>query len=202
MGECGTLRLGKTIRWKALGRRHLSGRERDEDCGGREGQRRWGAGGPLGGGRTRAHEVGREGDDASEAKAVVVAVPGGAIAGALDGVTDSGARRSSTPRTASGWAPRGILLERRVREIEDGRPHGEVPQHQLRLALRSCRRRKLYAEQPVVRGRGGTRGRRASQPGRRLQAPLRWPFRERLGAGGVHQARLRDRTWGNGPIPV
>jgi homoserine dehydrogenase len=60
------------------------------------------------------HEVvrrlGRGGGDVSEAEAVLVAVPG------------------SSSR---------LLLERRIREVEDERSDGEVVQHQLRSALRS-----------------------------------------------------------------
>ena len=48
--------------------------------------------------------IGREGGDVSDAEAVVLAVPGGTIAEALDNVRGSKARRLSTRRTVSVWS--------------------------------------------------------------------------------------------------
>ena len=50
--------------------------------------------------------LGRDGGDVSDADVVLVAVPGGAIAGALGQLAGLGARRSSTRRTGSGSAHR------------------------------------------------------------------------------------------------
>src|ERR671933_10612 len=47
--------------------------------------------------------IGREGDEVSEAEAVLVAVPGSTIVQALDNVEASKARRLSTPPTS--WVP-------------------------------------------------------------------------------------------------
>ena len=50
--------------------------------------------------------LGRDGGDVSDADVVLVAVPGGAIAGALGRLAGLGARRSSTRPTGSGWVHR------------------------------------------------------------------------------------------------
>ena len=87
------------------------------------------------------HEVtriGREGGDVSEAEAVLVAVPGGTIAEALDNVEGLERKTVIDATNLRGVDPPGrLLLERRIREVEDERSDGEVVQHQLRLALRA-----------------------------------------------------------------
>src|SRR5215203_3954836 len=153
------------------------------------------------------HEVsriGKEGGDVSDVDAVLVAVPGGTIAEALDTVQGlegkkNGYRRDK-PRGRG--APRGLLLQRRIREVEDQRSYGEVVQRQLRRALRPDWRGGLEAEQFVERRRGGAAGRRAAQPRSGLRACLRRSSGERRSAGELPQAHLGDRPGGDGPIPV
>src|SRR5215203_854541 len=75
------------------------------------------------------HEVrriGREGGDVSDAEVVLVAVPGGAIAEALDNV--QGIEGKTVIDATNLWGvapPGGLLVECRIREVEDERSDGE-----------------------------------------------------------------------------
>jgi predicted dinucleotide-binding enzyme len=107
------------------------------------------------------HEVrriGREGADVSDAETVVVAVPGSAVAEALDNVQGIEGKTVIDATNLIGVDPPAGFVQRRIREVEDERPDGEVVQHKLRRALRSDWRSALDTEQLVVRRRGGASG--------------------------------------------
>ena len=154
------------------------------------------------------HEVtriGRDGTDVSNAEALLLAVPGEAIADALDGLRGIEGKTLIDPTEPAGHIPaRGLPLQRRIREVKDQRPDGEVVQRQPRLGLRTAWRDELYTEQPVVRRRGGARGRRATEQGRGFRAALRGSFGERGGTGGPRHGQPHTgylRGFG-GAVPV
>src|SRR5215211_3226279 len=92
----------------------------------------------------------------------------------------------------------GLLVKRRIREVEDELSDGEVVQHQLCSPLQRDSRSALSTEQFVVRRRGGAAGCRAAEPRCRLRAGLRRSSRERRSAGELPQAHVRDQPGGLG----
>src|SRR5215218_10052355 len=140
------------------------------------------------------HEVtriGREGGDVSDVDAVLVAVPGGTIAEALEAVQGIEGKTVIDATNLVGVDP-----------PEDFSSYAEYVQRQLRRALRAAWRGGFEAEQFVERRRGGAASRRAAQPRSGLRACLRRSPRERHSAGELPQAHLGDRPGGDGPIPV
>ena len=86
------------------------------------------------------HEVtriGKDGGDVSEADAVLVAVPGGAIEAALDNVHGlEGKTAIDATNLFSADRPTGFQSNCRVREVEDQGADGEVVQREWRPSLR------------------------------------------------------------------
>src|SRR5215210_5711326 len=123
------------------------------------------------------HEVsriGKEGGDVSDVDAVLVAVPGGTIAEALDTVQGLESKTVIDATILVGVEPpEGFSSNAEIREVEDQRSYGEVLQRQLRRGLRPDWRGGLEAEQFVERRRGGAAGCRAAQPRSGLRACLR-----------------------------
>jgi predicted dinucleotide-binding enzyme len=71
--------------------------------------------------------IGKEGGDVSDADAVLVAVPGGAVADALDSVRGLDGKTTIDATNLFGVdPPRRLRLERGVRQVEDRRPDREV----------------------------------------------------------------------------
>src|SRR5829696_1231604 len=111
------------------------------------------------------HEVtriGKEGGDVSDVDAVLVSVPGGTIAEALDTVQGLEGKTVIDATNLVGVEP-----------PEGFSSYGEVLQRQLRRGLRPDWRGGLEAEQFVERRRGGEAGCRAAQPRSGLRACLR-----------------------------
>jgi hypothetical protein len=98
----------------------------------------------------RGDEDRARGGNVSDAE--VVAVRGGAIGESLDGVQGIEGKTVIDATNLLGVSPpRGLLVERRIREVEDERSDGEVFQRQLRCAaLRLDWRSGLDPEQLVV----------------------------------------------------
>ena len=84
--------------------------------------------------------LGRDGGDVSDADVVLVAVPGGSIAEALDRLTGlEGKTVIDATNLYDVTPPDGFRVERRVREVQDRRADGEVVQRQLRIVVRPPR---------------------------------------------------------------
>lgn len=115
--------------------------------------------------------VGKEGGDVSEADVVLVAVPGGAVADALDGVQGiSGKTVIDATNLIGTEPPSGFASKCGVCEVADEWADGEVVQPQLCESVRQAGRGEVAAKQPLVGRREGARCRWASEPRRRLRA--------------------------------
>ena len=151
--------------------------------------------GTVGGGlaarwRSAGHEVtelGPDGGDASEADAVLVAVPSGAIDDALSRVTglegkvvidatnDFGGIDEYGPFGGRDESFPSLAHQVKART----RSRGEVVQPQLLAHLRQDRRAGPAAWQPLRRGRRGPHAHGAADPRRGLRSDLRGHARER-----------------------
>ena len=114
------------------------------------------------------HQVtrfGRDGGDVSDAEVVLIAIPGGEVAAGLGRLTGLEGKTVIDATNRYGVDPRrDSAAQRRVHKVRDGRTDRQVVQRQLRVALATSERGPRQAEQPLVRRRGGARGRGAAQP--------------------------------------
>jgi 8-hydroxy-5-deazaflavin:NADPH oxidoreductase len=149
--------------------------------------------------------IGQDGGDVSEAEAVVVAVPGGAIAEALANVRGVEGKTviDSTNRVGV-EPPEGFASNAEYMKSKTNGPTAKsfninFASLYSRIGEASTRPSNMWCGDDEARQVVERLNRDA---GCRLRAGLRGPFGERLCSGGLHQARLRDRPGWDGAVRV